>query len=244
MSRRKRFLVQMLTFVLVFGGVVSFAYAGSGESDTDISLGRIQGEPLPTPTPTPAPTPEPAPEPVSGGGGPPECEQLNNPGGGLDWTRSHDAGPWPTDGRIGLSSLGVDAPIVRVGVGPSGEMVVPSAAHQVAWLDQGEFPGRTNNAVLAGHISWGGQAGAFSRIQQLRDGAPVVVTMDGQRWEFRVTWVCAFDRNTHLAEQIMGQTEVPSVTLITCGGVFDRSAGTHTQRIAARAELVSVTDTA
>jgi hypothetical protein len=28
------------------------------------------------------------------------------------------------------------------------------------------------------------------------------------------------------------------VTLISCGGVFDRAAGTHNKRVAVRAELV------
>jgi sortase (surface protein transpeptidase) len=69
-------------------------------------------------------------------------------------------------------------------------------------------------------------------------GDIVVVEMNGKRWEFQVRWTCLFDRNTDLAAQIMGYTDVPSVTLISCGGVFDRAAGTHNKRVAVRAELV------
>lgn len=163
---------------------------------------------------------------------------MDNPGG-LRWRPSPEAGPWPTGGTVSLPRFGVTAPIVRVGVGPNG-MVVPHNARDVAWLDQGPFPGDTNNAVLAGHINYSRVAGSFSRLTQLSPGEIVSVTLDGKRWDFKVTWNCLFDRNTDQAAQIMGRTDVPSVTLISCGGVFDRAAGTHNKRVAVRAELVDV----
>ena len=46
----------------------------------------------------------------------PQCPQLDNAGGRMKWVPSADAGPWPTDGKVALPSLGVEAPIVRVGV--------------------------------------------------------------------------------------------------------------------------------
>lgn len=223
------FMALVGLMVTTFGGLQALRPSDSAE----IVATRVVASPVPPPTPEPTPRPH---------TGPPECTPLNNPGGGLHWAPSADAGPWPTDGTVQMPSLGVTAPIVRVGVGTSGEMVIPRTARDVAWLDQGSFPGRTQNAVLAGHINWSRQPGSFARIGQLREGDPVVVAMDGRRFEFRVTWVCSFDRNSPRAEQIMGYTDVPSVTLITCGGTFDRRAGTHTNRIVARAELVSVTE--
>jgi sortase (surface protein transpeptidase) len=120
-------------------------------------------------------------------------------------------------------------------------MVVPRNAHDVAWLDQGPFPGDTQNAVLAGHIRWSGVPGSFGRIQQMAPGDVVVVELDGKKWEFQVQWTCLFDYNTDLAAKIMGYTEVPSITLISCGGVFSRSAGTHNKRVAVRGQLIRST---
>jgi sortase (surface protein transpeptidase) len=117
-------------------------------------------------------------------------------------------------------------------------MVVPPGARQVAWLDEGGIPGQTNNMVLAGHISWAGVPGAFERIGDLHTGDTVVFTINHKRMTFRVTWACAFVRTSALAPRIMGYTDVPSVTLITCGGGWDSYAGTHQERIAVRAELV------
>lgn len=167
----------------------------------------------------------------------PECPQMSNRGG-LRWSPSADAGPWPTNGTVQLPRFGVNAPIVKVGVNTSSEMVVPHNARDVAWLDQGPYPGDTQNVVLAGHIKYSRVLGSFGRLQQVAPGDVVIVEMDGKRWEYQVRWTCLFDRNTTLAARIMGYTEVPSVTLISCGGVFDSSAGTHNKRVAVRAELV------
>lgn len=166
-----------------------------------------------------------------------ECPEMDNPGG-LEWKRTADAGPFPTGGTVALPSLGVSAPVVRVGVGNDGDMVVPRNARDVAWLDQGPMPGTTRNIVLAGHISYSRVAGSFFRLRELQKGDVITVAMDDREWSFRVVWNCYFDRNTSHAAQIMGRTEVPSVTLISCGGVFDRAAGTHTKRVAVRAEVI------
>lgn len=178
----------------------------------------------PTPTPSPGPSPE--------------CPEMNNPGGGIKWEPSADAGPRTTDGVVRLPRLGVEAPIVSVGVNTAGQMVVPRNAHQVAWLEQGTFPGPVRNAVLAGHIKWSGVAGSFNRIKELGPGDVVEVRFGERRLTYQVEWTCAFDRSTEFAEQIMGSTREPSVTLITCGGEFDTAARTHTKRIVVRAKLV------
>ena len=191
-------------------------------------------------TPRPAPTyvpigelarvPPPAPSST--------CPQLDNPGGRVEWIPSDDAGPWPTDGRVSIPTIGTSAPVARVGVDTTGMMVVPGTAGEIAWLDQGGIPGRTNNIVLAGHVTWAGIPGAFHHIGDLLPGDMIVLSIQGRRMVFRTTWVCDFPRDSSLAARIMGYTNVPSVTLITCAGAWDAGAGTHAARTVARAELV------
>jgi sortase (surface protein transpeptidase) len=130
---------------------------------------------------------------------------------------------------------------VKVAIDMNGEMALPRNAYQVAWLDQGPFPGDTNNGVLAGHIRWNHVDGSFGNIQKLVPGDVIVVELDGKTWEFRVTWMCLFDFDTPLAEKIMGYTNVPSVTLISCGGVYSWTSHTHNKRVAVRAELIRST---
>jgi hypothetical protein len=72
----------------------------------------------------------------------------------------------------------------------------------------------------------------------LRPGNFIVMTIDERHFVYRVVWNCQFSRDTKLVDHIMGYTTLPSVTLISCGGVFDTAARTHTDRIVVRAELV------
>jgi LPXTG-site transpeptidase (sortase) family protein len=169
----------------------------------------------------------------------PEYPPLDNPGGGILWRPSANAGPWPTDGTIAMPALGVKAPIVRVGVdAKTNSMVTPRNARDVAWLDQGPFPGVQQNAVLAGHKNWSGRTGSFDGLARLRNGDPVVVTFGARTWTFKIVWVRLYDPRNAPVDKLMGLTSAPSVTLITCGGAFDRSIRHYRGRVIARAELV------
>jgi LPXTG-site transpeptidase (sortase) family protein len=229
---RSPYLVTAVTLALLL--VTSIAvYFGTRDNPTALPSAEVS---VVTPNPTATPRVR-----VAGTGvATPECPQLDNAGGRMKWVPSANAGPWPTDGKVAIPSLGVDAPIVKVGVDTSAQMVVPKNARDVAWLDQGEVPrGPTQNLVLAGHINYSRRAGSFSRIQSMRAGDIVNVTLNGKNLIYRVVWTCLFDRQTTQAARIMGYTENPSVTLISCGGVFDRRARTHNKRVAVRAELIS-----
>jgi LPXTG-site transpeptidase (sortase) family protein len=194
---------------------------------------RVRAEVVAPPAPRHVP-----PIPAAAGDPSPECPQMNNPGGHLRWGPSSDPGPSPTGGRILLPSIGVDAPVVRVGVDSASKMVVPHNARDVAWLDRGGIPGYTNNVVLAGHIAYSRVAGSFGRIGDLKKGDVVELKMNGKTHKYRVVWNCLFGRESDRAEQIMGYTYEPSVTLISCGGGWDAGARTHTSRVAVRAEQI------
>jgi sortase (surface protein transpeptidase) len=202
-----------------------------------MSVERIQAAQVATPTPKP--TPAPYVPPIGAATRPSnECPQMNNPGGRLNWGPTPQTGPSATGGTIRLPTLGVSAPIVRVGIDAQNKMVVPHNAKDVAWLDRGGIPGYTNNLVMAGHISYSRVPGSFIRIGDLRPGDEVRIDLNGEKRQYRVQWVCLFSRTTERAEQVMGYTDVPSLTLISCGGGWDAGARTHTGRYAVRAVQV------
>src|SRR5207244_3502394 len=77
------------------------------------------------------------------------------PPGGTRTNGSADlVAPRPTNGWLQIPSIGTNAKIVRVGLDKNGDMVTPKNAGDIAWLDNGSFPGPTRNAVLAGHRNW------------------------------------------------------------------------------------------
>ncbi len=117
-------------------------------------------------------------------------------------------------------------------------MVIPRNARDVAWLDNGGFPGPMRNAILAGHRNYSGASGTFERLEHLEVGDEVRVTVDGELHRYRVDWVDMYDPDTAPVDELLGPTDVDSLTLVTCGGAFDYSVRHYTKRWVARAVAV------
>lgn len=194
-------------------GLASSAVARVPEPSTaSVDVERIEATPVPTPTPTPVPTPEPTPVPT--------------------------AGPMGERGTVEIPAIGAEGPVVAVGLDGNGEMVLPRNAWDVAWLDNGGFPGVTRNAILAGHRNYSGVSGTFERLEHLEVGDEVRVMVDGELHRYRVDWVDMYDPDTAPVGELLGPTEVDSLTLVTCGGAFDYSVRHYTKRWVARAVAV------
>jgi sortase (surface protein transpeptidase) len=104
-----------------------------------------------------------------------------------------------------------------------------------AWYMHGFRPGEVGNAVIAGHLdsSTGGPA-VFWDLGRLEPGDQVAVTYEnGDRYTFQVEDKQLFDFNADesAVKTIFGESLTPDLNLITCEGVWDRSAGTYSQRL-------------
>jgi hypothetical protein len=141
--------------------------------------------------------------------------------------------------RIRLPGLGVDAAVVPVGVDPSGEMTVPEEVASVGWYRFGPAPGAAaGSSVLAGHVDDRVQGpGAFYRLVELQAGQPVLVTLaDGTELTFRVRTVERIAKPELPVQAIFDRAGAPRLTLITCGGEFDRAAGSFRDNVVVRAD--------
>ncbi len=136
--------------------------------------------------------------------------------------------------QIDLPSLGVKAPVVPVGVGPDGAMGTPDNARDIAWWD-GVAAG-AGNALFAGHKDYNRRQGSFFRLVDLKPGDPIVVSGPQGVLTFVVAWVQQVDADTP-AQSILGDQGEPVVTLITCGGAFDRRIRHYQDRIIVRGVL-------
>ena len=154
-------------------------------------------------------------------------------------TRSARIEDLPTDDapppkRLRLPTIGVDAPVLAVGVGANGELTVPTA-ETVGWYRFGSAPGRPGTAVLAAHVDFNGRPGAFFRLQQLRPGSRVEVVDGGAGVRrFRVVDVRSTPK-TALADELFARDGEPRLALITCGGRFDRSTRHYEDNVIATA---------
>lgn len=140
-----------------------------------------------------------------------------------------------TPGEMEIPTIGVRAPVVPVGTEADGTMASPSGAVDVGWWD-GRKPGE-GNALFAAHVNWNGRLGSFYRLKDLKAGDEIVVKGDGKTVKYKVVWVRNFDPNMDAASLLGNESGEQIATLITCGGVFDRSIGHHTERVVARAVL-------
>ncbi len=133
--------------------------------------------------------------------------------------------PAPAPLRLRIPDLGEDAEVIPVGVAPDGEMEIPDQVDQVAWYRYGPSPGTAGSAVLAAHVDLAGQGpGVFFQLRTLEPGAVIFVDFDdGSSSAFQVT-----ARQTYLKDElpldlIFSRNGAPVLTLVTCGGDFNRS---------------------
>lgn len=139
---------------------------------------------------------------------------------------------------VGLSieSAGIDAGIENLRV-VNGAMQDPSGPWVVAWYENLGSLGDIANVVMAGHIDyWNVGPAVFFNLANVQEGDPIVVEGDdGLRYPYTVEWVRQFDSAAMPLDEVLGNTDEPSLTLITCGGAFDFVNGHYLQRTVVRA---------
>ncbi len=140
--------------------------------------------------------------------------------------------------RIRLAGIDVDAAVVPVGVDGRGEMAVPEDVRTIGWYRFGPGPGAAGSSVFAGHVDDRVQGrGAFYRLTDMAVGDPVQVQLaDGRELRFRVSGVERIEKSQLPTGELFARTGPPRMTLITCGGEFDRAAGHFRDNVVIRAD--------
>lgn len=164
----------------------------------------------------------------------PVPDVVTHPAGLGDLHKVRD--PAPVALRIG--ALGVDAPVGGVGIATdgTGELDVPARADAVVWYQFGPSPGAPGSAVLAGHVDYNGARGVFFRLTELNPGTPITVGYDdGSRRQFTVTTRRQFAKPELPAGEIFTRDGPAHLTLVTCGGSFDRAAGSYRDNVVVQA---------
>ena len=123
--------------------------------------------------------------------------------------------------RISIPALGLDTPVVHLGVAADGSIEVPVGGQPVGWFTGSPTPGQRGPAVILAHVTWNGARGAFFHLGEMRAGERLSVTRaDGRRVTFRVTRVATFAKATFPTETVYGNTPDAELRLITCGGDY------------------------
>jgi len=140
----------------------------------------------------------------------------------------------PTSISIGSIDVAA-APVVGVGVGPNGDMEIPGA-NGVGWYRFNPRPGAQGSAVLAAHISFDGTPGVFRHLDAVAVGETVMVGFDdGSEAAFEIVETVQYDKTSLPLDRIFAKDGDPVLTLITCGGDFNRSLRSYEDNFVAYA---------
>jgi len=141
--------------------------------------------------------------------------------------------------RIRLAGIDVDAPVVPVGVDADADMAVPEDVRTIGWYRFGPGPGEAaGSSVLSGHVDDRVQGhGAFYALTDLRAGDPVQIELsDGTMIDYRVREVRRIDKAALPVDELFARDGAPHLTLVTCGGGFDRVARRYRDNVVVTAE--------
>lgn len=145
--------------------------------------------------------------------------------------------------RIEIPSLDVDAQIVQSGVDSfSQQMAVPPSVDQVGWYRFGPRPGEAGSAVFAGHVDMAGQGpGAFYHLDRLQPGHEVIIHMsDGSSLGFEVVDTARIPKSELDVDAVFDNSGSPRVTLVTCGGAFNRTERTYLDNVISHLRPVEI----
>jgi len=150
--------------------------------------------------------------------------------------------------RINIPLIGVDAPIVDMGLDSRNYPQVPNSGSDVAWYTFSAPPGSGSNAVFSGHVDWyyWGQPGegVFFHLRELKIGDQISLELeDGSQLGYMVTGNVAVAYDDPNIVKVMDPTSSDAITLITCGGTWLRDysnprGGNYSHRVIVRAERV------
>ncbi|WP_369255408.1 class F sortase [Geodermatophilus amargosae] len=159
-----------------------------------------------------------------------------------DLPAAADAPPRPASSPVHLDipRIGVDTPLVTLGLNPDGTVMVPSAGPgaPAGWYGYSASPGEPGPAVILGHVDSHEGPAVFSRLSTLETGDLVSVRRaDGRTVDFVVGAVRTHPKSAFPTEAVYGATPEAVLRLITCGGEFDRGQGSYLSNVVVYASL-------
>jgi sortase (surface protein transpeptidase) len=141
--------------------------------------------------------------------------------------------------RIRVPAIGVDAPLVKLGLTHDGALAVPTKAMTAGWYTGSPVPGLVGPAVIAGHVHWSGIPAVFAHLSRLTPGDRIIVTRsDISTATFAVDRIATYPKTRFPTKLVYGSLDVAGLRLITCGG-FDPVSRAYEANVVVFATMVT-----
>ncbi|WP_443050660.1 class F sortase [Streptomyces sp. NBC_00286] len=143
--------------------------------------------------------------------------------------------------RLHIPKILVNAPFTDLGLDAKGQLEAPPVnnTNLVGWYAAGASPGELGTSIIAGHVDTTTSAAVFARLRELKKGDVLhVARADGRRASFVVDSAETFKKDKFPNDRVYGDTNRAEVRLITCAGVYDRSAKDYPENLVIFGHLV------
>lgn len=146
----------------------------------------------------------------------------------------------PVPVRVSIPAIHVSSDLQMLGLDGDGALEPPAHWQEAGWYAGGVRPGDLGPAVIAGHVDSVSGPAVFYRLDQLRAGDAVIVTLENHAVRtFRVDTIREYPKRTFPTTAVYGSTAVPTLRLVTCTGDFDAAKHSYVDNLVVSAHLSS-----
>lgn len=150
--------------------------------------------------------------------------------------QSIDPGPK----RLTIPMINLSASVVPIDLQPDGSLAAPENFSLVGWYTGGTTPGQPGPSVIVGHVDSHLGPAVFFRLHELVPGQSILIeTVNDTFLTFIVERIEQHHKGRFPTAEVYGSTNQRALRLITCGGEFDRAAGSYRDNIVVFASLAT-----
>jgi hypothetical protein len=138
----------------------------------------------------------------------------------------------PDPERVRIGALDIDLETIPLGLRDDGALEVPEDPYVAGWWTGGANPGERGPAVIVGHVDSYEGPGAFYGLGDVDEGERVSIDRgDGTSVHFLVDRVETHPKDDFPTAAVYGDTEAPTLRLVTCAGEFDPQARSYEDNV-------------
>lgn len=138
--------------------------------------------------------------------------------------------------RLSIPSIDLDTPVVEAPLVERDGASTWEVPKFVAGHAEGTSgPGEPGNAIVIGHVTSLTLGNVFEHLDGVQRGAVIQVFSETKRFDYRVVDIRDVSR---VDVSVLAPEATPTISLITCSGLWLPTIWDYTQRLVVRAELI------